>query len=283
VDEVSIASASLAEIVIYPVKSLGGTPVTSADVQPWGLKHDRRWVVLRPDGTVLTARRHRAMLRLTATPLDSGAIQLSSADGSGLRVEIPADAEQVPVVVSRLETVRLANWEAGEWLSAQLGQHLRLGWLDDPRRRTVSLAHGGRPGEPLSLADAGPLLLTTTSSLARLNRWVADEVAEAPDQSANEIGMQRFRPNLVVSGELEPFIEDRWKSIRIGDVGFRFAEHCDRCMMTTIDPATLVSGKQPLRALARHHQWNHKTWFGIRLIPGNTGRIRVDDCVSADC
>jgi uncharacterized protein YcbX len=274
-------AASVAEIVIYPVKSLGGTSVRSAEVEPWGLKHDRRWLILKPDGAVLTARRERRMLGLTAAPCESGAIRLSARDGSTLHVDVPVAGQQVPVLMSRLDTVRLACSGAGEWLSTQLDQDVRLGWLDDPTRRTVSLAHGGRPNEPLNLSDAGPLLLTSTSSLDQLNAWLVDEIAEGREQTAPEIRMQRFRPNVVFGGKIRPFIEDAWTTVRIGDVAFRFAEHCDRCVMTTIDPETLLGSKQPLRILARHRQWRHKTWFGIRLIPMNPGRIRVGDGVTA--
>jgi uncharacterized protein YcbX len=93
------------------------------------------------------------------------------------------------------------------------------------------------------------------------------------------IEMARFRPNVVVDAVPEPFEEDRWREVRIGEARFRFAEICDRCVMTTLDPHTLVGGKEPLRTLAKHRQWDHKTWFGIRLIPLQPAVIRVTDTV----
>jgi uncharacterized protein YcbX len=150
---------------------------------------------------------------------------------------------------------------------------VRLGWLDDPNRRPVSLAHGGRDGEPLTLADAGPLLLTSEASLRQLNEWIAAENREPAAV------MTRFRPNVVAGGVDEPFAEDRWTRVRIGDVRFRQAEQCDRCMMTMIEPDTLAQGKEPLRSLARHRRRDGKVWFGIRLIPESTGRISVGDRV----
>jgi uncharacterized protein YcbX len=47
--------------------------------------------------------------------------------------------------------------------------------------------------------------------------------------------------------------------------------------MTTLDPVTLAGGKEPLRTMARHRQWDHKVWFGVRLIPLSTGVLRVGD------
>ena len=72
----------------------------------------------------------------------------------------------------------------------------------------------------------------------------------------------------------------RTVGLGIGEAEFRFSESCDRCVMTTIDPKTLEGGKEPLRTLAKHRQWGHKTWFGIRLVPLSTGTIRVGDAVT---
>ena len=75
----------------------------------------------------------------------------------------------------------------------------------------------------------------------------------------------------------EPFAEDGWGTLRIGEVRFRTAEVCDRCVMTTIDPETIVAGKEPIRTLARHRAWDGKTWFGTRLVPLDEGRIAIGD------
>jgi uncharacterized protein YcbX len=92
--------------------------------------------------------------------------------------------------------------------------------------------------------------------------------------------MVRFRPNIVVDGVDEPFAEDEWKLIRIGDVELRFGEHCDRCVLTTIDPATLAGSSEPTRTLARYRQWDHQVFFGIRLVPVTTGTVSVGDALT---
>ena len=258
----------LTAIYIYPVKSLAGGVVEEAQVEPWGLRHDRRWVVLEPDGTRLSAREEHRMLGITATPTETG-VALSARDGQELSVTTPITGELVPTSVSRLESVRIAAAPAHDWLSDQLNRPVRLAWLDDPRRRSVSDAHGGVEGDSLTLADAGPLLLTSTTSLRQLNDWIGDGRME----------MLRFRPNVIVDDVPEPFEEDGWRSVRIGDVPFRFAETCDRCVMTTLDPFTLEGGKEPLRTMARYRKWDHKTWFGIRLIPLTVGTVHVSDDV----
>jgi uncharacterized protein YcbX len=259
------------------VKSLRGSDLTESDVEPWGLEHDRRWVVLRPDGSRLSGREDRRMLGLSASPREDGGVRLTAADGSRIEVSPPVDGEFAPTSISRLSVVRLASPTAHEWLSDQLSSSVRLGWLDDPCRRSVSPAHGGLDGEPLTLADAGPLLLTSQTSLHMLDEWMADSAAR-DGRPAEHAVMSRFRPNVVVQGVDEPFAEDGWRRVRIGAVSFRQAEQCDRCM-TMIDPDTLVQGKEPLRSLAQHRRRDGKVWFGIRLIPESMGRIKTDDPV----
>lgn len=276
-----MAIASLTAINIFPVKSLGGVPASEADVEPWGLRHDRRWLVLNQDGTVLTARAERRMLGVTATPMDDGAIELAARDGSSVRVGTPTTGELVSTPHPRLPSFHAAGAPADDWLSDQLGRPARLCWLDDPGRRTISEDHGGRPGEPLNLSDAGPLLLTSSASLAQLNDWMVEDAGARGEAPSAPMAMARFRPTVVVDGIGAAFVEDDWRQVQIGGVEFRFAERCDRCVLTTIDPQTLEMGKEPVRTLARHRQWDHKTFFGIRIIPVGTGTIRVGDGVSA--
>ncbi len=84
---------------------------------------------------------------------------------------------------------------------------------------------------------------------------------------------------MIVEG-FEPFDEETWKWVRIGDVDFRVSELCDRCFVTLWDPDTRERGKEPLRTLARHHRWDGKTWFGIRLVPKNPGELTIGDKVT---
>jgi uncharacterized protein len=273
-----VVRTTLRSIHIYPVKSMRGSSLIESDVEPWGLKHDRRWVVLRPDGSRLSAREDRRMLNLHAVVLEGGGLRLTAPDGTSVDARVPIDGEFAPTSISRLGAVRLADSTVHEWLSTQLSSPVRLGWLDDPCRRPVSPAHGGLEGEPLSLADAGPLLLTSETSLHQLNEWI-DQSREHPEQPFEPTVMSRFRPNVVVAGVDKPFAEDGWMRVRIGDVRFRQAEQCDRCMMTLLDPDTLAQGKEPLRSLAQHRKREGKVWFGIRLVPELIGRIEVGDPV----
>ena len=266
---------------VYPVKSLGGAAVQQAHVELAGLRGDRRWMLVDPDGDVVTARERHVLLSVTASWDGAGSepdvLTLTAQGRRPLQVRTPAGRPDVEVRLSRLDRATSAGQEADAWVSDLLGEPVRLVWLDDPARRPVGTHHGGTGTDPLSLADAGPVLLTTTASLAQLNSWVAAERAERGEPASEPLAMLRFRPNVVVDGDLAPFVEDGWGRVRIGAVEYRFAEHCDRCVMTTLDPLTQAGGKEPLRTLARHRQWDHKVWFGVRLVPLSEGELRLGD------
>lgn len=259
---------------LYPVKATAQVSVNTADVELAGLRHDRRWAVVDPTGACLTASTHDGLLGVTAAPDAAGALVLSAEGCTDLEVAVPVGGAHIRVDVTRLPSAVDAGDPAAAWFSSLLGEPVRLVWQDDPSRRPISGSHGGLGGESLSLADTGPLLLTTTASLAQLNDWIAE------DHEPQQMVMRRFRPNVVVDGDIPPFVEDDWRNVRIGEVPYRFAEHCDRCVVTTIDPLTRRHGKEPIRTLAGHRKWDGKTWFGIRVIPLTTGTLSVGDVLT---
>ena len=262
---------------IHPVKSLGGQAVDSARVEPWGLEGDRRWGLVDPSGEKVTARDLHALLRLHAEQVDDETIRIHDG-GESILVDIPLGLPPIPVSHARQGFAPPADQDVSEWISERVGRPLRLVWQEEPTQRRMSGAHGGLVGDTLSLADAGPVLLTSEASLAQLQEWVDARAAEDDPGAgaALPLSMVRFRPNVVIDGG-EPFDEDGWGTLRIGEVRFRTAEVCDRCVMTTIDPETIVAGKEPIRTLARHRTWDGKTWFGTRLVPLDEGRIALGD------
>jgi uncharacterized protein YcbX len=90
--------------------------------------------------------------------------------------------------------------------------------------------------------------------------------------------MTRFRPNVVVSGA-GPWAEDAWvgRRLRLGEVTFRAAKSCARCLVTTIDQETGEKGGQPLKMLGRHRRFDEGLLFAINLIPEGPGRLGLGD------
>lgn len=259
------------ELWRYPLKSGRGLACSELELEPWGSVGDRRWAVIGADGKKVTGREVAELLWLSAVPTDDG-VDLEYA-GRRLAVPTPADGPLVEVDFSRLPKATDAGDAAAAFVTDVLGHEARLVWQADPTARSVNPGNGGLDGETLSLADAGPLLLASRASLAQLQEWVGETPA---------LSIRRFRPNVVIDGE-EPFAEDGWSTVRLGEVDFRFQQVCDRCVFTTIDPDTLARGPEPIRTLAKHRKWDGKTWFGIRLVPllepGGSRTIRVGEAV----
>ncbi|WP_061292229.1 MOSC domain-containing protein [Herbidospora cretacea] len=268
----------LSDIRIYPVKSVAGIRLDRAKVLPWGLEGDRRWGVVDPQGDVYWSGEHPQYLAVRAAITPEGGLILTAPGLDELHVP-PAAGPLVPVGFHGLDEAMLADDAAHEWFTKLLGKPARLVWLDDPTRRRIVEEHHGLPGEVTSFAWDAPLLLVTKDSLRRLDDWILEDALQRQEAPPGPLDVARFRPNVVVDG-FEPFEEETWAWVRIGDVDFRVSELCDRCFVTLWDPETRERGKEPLRSLARHHRWDGKTWFGIRLVPKNSGELRVGDRVT---
>lgn len=275
--------ARLVSIAVHPVKSTAVRPVQGAEVEPWGLAGDRRWMVVGPDGECLTARVHRRLFAVTCDTRETdanlrAALRLRAAGLPDLHVEEPA-GQPLPVTVhGRGLAAVVAPEAAGQWVDRALGrQGTRL--VHVARPRPLNPEHS-LPGDATAFADAYPVTLASVSSLRRLEQWVTETGRERGEEPGDPLAMARFRPNLVVDGDLDPFEEDHWRRVRVGGVSFRVAKPVDRCVMTTIDPQTRIGGHEPIRTLARHRRWDGATWFAVQLVPDVPGRITVGDEVS---
>lgn len=223
-------------------------------------------MVVESDGTLVTARREPALLHVRTQVLGPGRVRVSGGHAPSLDVEArPAEPLARVTVWSTTLDASTSPPSADAWFAALLGREVRLVWLDDPTRRPVNPAHS-QPGDRVSFADGYPLLVTTRASLAQVNDWITELALERGEEADDPILMTRFRPNVVVDGDVA-FGEDAWKRVRIGPVQFRVSEPCARCVMTTIDPITLARGREPLRTLAKHRRDGNTVLFGANLIP----------------
>jgi uncharacterized protein YcbX len=273
---VSTSSGVVQELRLHPLKSAAGQSVVAADVERWGLRGDRRWALVDATGKHPWLGENPRSLSIAAEALPDGGARLRY-DGLRALDLLPAECG-VPVAVDfpGLTHALPAAEEASRWVSEALGTRLRLVHLPERMTRAISAEHGGLAGEVTSLAWDAPVHLVTRESLAQLADWIAESaLADGTDpEEVLPLDTARFRPNVVVSG-FEPFAEDAWTHVRLGEVDFRVSELCDRCAVTLYDPATLAKAKEPIRTLARRRSWGGKTWFGIRLVPLGRGRLEV--------
>ena len=273
----------LSAIYVYPVKSCRGVSLAEATLDERGLLHDRQFLIVDVQDRFLTQRSTPALARILTASHDDG-IQLEQAATGTIRVPWHRpDAPNRTVTVWR-DTVLAydAGDEVADWLSDTLGQPCRLVSTGERSRRQVPddrLPATRRTvtsdAAPVAFPDAFPLLVLSEESLADLNRRL-DEPEPLP--------MDRFRPNLVVSGCAEPYAEDTWPTYRIGTGRFFSAGPCGRCVVTTTDQRTLERGKEPLRTLAGYRRTaGGEVVFGQNVIHASPGaRLRVGDEVVLD-
>lgn len=267
--------AELTEITVFPVKSTAGWRQDTALVEPIGLAGDRRWMVVGAGGECVTARTDPGLLGIDAT--SDGDDLILRCGGEEIRVAVPTEPLLEVTVHGRPLHGIPAAPEVGEWVGEVIGRRdVRLVSLGRPRSLNPTRS---QPGDATAFADAYPVTLASRASLLRVQDWVVQSALDR-GEDPTEIRMERFRPNLVIDGDLEAFEEETWHQVCVGDVTFDVAKLIDRCVLTTIEPHSLERGAEPIRSLARHHSWDGKTWFGLQLIPRSTGRVAVGDPVA---
>lgn len=231
---------------IYPVKSMKGIDVSEARLTAKGLEHDRRYMVVRPEGQFVT-QRDLPRLALIHTALEGGQILLSRT-GFGA-IQIPPGNEPGELIHTRVwgdhcETTDLGD-DIARWLQSALetDDSLRLVRMREGFRRPQNQAELLGENTTTYFADAAPFLVANEASLQTLN-----EHLEAAGHQA--VPMNRFRPNIVVKG-LEAFAEHRLGMLQGDDFSLGLRHPCERCVVTTIDQSTAEKdpARQPFKTL----------------------------------
>jgi uncharacterized protein YcbX len=250
------------------VKGARAIALERADVERRGIRHDRRFMVVDDAGKFVSQRTHPAMARVDVR-----------IEGHTLAIEASAvGSVRVPLVPTSGETRRVQIWDdtcdaldlgesASTFFATLLGMRCALVYMPETSRRQVELPYGAL-GDLASFADAYPLLVTSTSSLADLNTRLATPVP-----------MNRFRPNIVID-DAAPFAEDAWRKVTFGALSARVVKPCQRCAVVTVDQETGKKGVEPLKTLAEFRKVNNAVLFGQNVIPDGDGEIRVGDAVT---
>jgi uncharacterized protein len=255
----------LTSLTIYPIKSACGIPLEASEVDDFGLRYDRRWMVVNRSGEFLSQRTH-PRLALITPEIAGEKLRVSAPEMPMLELPLrPKDIIQSRAVV--WGDICPASWlgeDAAGWLSEFLDCDCTLVHMADSVVRPADLDYAP-PGTRVSFADGFPLLLISEESLADLNR-----------RMPHPLPMNRFRPNLVVAGG-EPYAEDGWQRIQIGAVPMRLVKPCGRCIVTTTDQATAVRSQEPLRTLATYRRIRGEVMFGQNVVHEKTGRLQRGD------
>jgi uncharacterized protein YcbX len=255
---------AVTNLIYYPIKACRGFEVQSARVERRGLEDDRRMMVVTPEGDFLTQREH-PRLALVRPKLANGTLELSAPNSESVQLGLQTSGTPWLVNVWRSKGVQAIDQgqEAADWFSEWLGTPVRLVHIADGYKRLINEPFAVNTDDHTGFADGYPILLTSEEGLQDLNSRL-----ELP------VPMNRFRPNIVVKGG-EPFVEDTWNRIRIGNVELAVVKPCARCEVTTIDKETLEQSKEPLKTLGKFRKQKLGAIFGQNVIPLNEGRIEV--------
>jgi len=132
--------------------------------------------------------------------------------------------------------------------------------FDPEARRLSNVRYTGATEAPYKFADAFALLIVSTASLAELNERLKQ-------RGAPTVGIERFRPNLVLSG-IEAFEEDYIDRLSVGATQLRVVKLCVRCSVPNVDPATGTPSTEPGDTLAvyRDNSRADGVTFGVNAI-----------------
>lgn len=265
-----MSTLTLSEIFIYPIKSLGGISLSTAQVEERGLQYDRRWMLIDDNGMFMTQRKFADMALLQVALSADGLVVTHKAKGLPPLVVPYETTSTRSTLVTVWEDICFAfmvSNEANAWFSEALGVSCRLVYMPDNSIRLVDPNYA-KHNEKVNFSDGFPYLVIGQESLNDLN-----------NRLENPVPMNRFRPNFVFTGG-QPYSEDNWKTVKIGDVLFYGTKLCGRCNVTTIDQDTAQSGQEPLKTLSTYRRKGNKTIFGIHLIGLSAGSVSVGDRIT---
>nr|XP_020642274.1 mitochondrial amidoxime-reducing component 1-like isoform X2 [Pogona vitticeps] len=236
-------------LFIYPVKSCRGLAVEEAEVTRLGLRRgdlgDRCWTVIKEDGNMLSAKQEPRLVLISVTCKD-GCLTLNAPEMEPLKI---------PVELPRTNSVwncrrfgiqaegRDCGEEASRWINTFLNSECyRLAHYEPNMvtRKPRDFLPYFQPTDEVAYAEGSPTLIISEASLEDLNTRLEKKVT-----------ITNFRPNILVTG-CNPYEEDTWGEILIGNVQLKGRMSCPRCIFTTIDPDTGIKDqKEPLKTLKR--------------------------------
>jgi uncharacterized protein YcbX len=252
------------ELYIYPIKSMAGIPVQSARAEEMGFENDRRWMLIDEENQFITQREHPVLSQFYPE-IKEGKIEISHHNSTH---EFLIDESLNEPIFSKVwddETkVVEVNKATSKWFSEALGftcKLVKIGNKGDRKHKSTKLNQTLN----VSLADGYPYLLIGSESLDSLNGKLEEKIT-----------VKRFRPNIVISTEIA-HEEDSFDIFQIGNVKFKNAKPCGRCVIVNNNPATGIMLKEPLKTLSTYRTSNNNFFFGTNIFCLNEGIIAVGD------
>jgi uncharacterized protein YcbX len=251
------ASARIASLHYYPLKSARAVELERALLSGAGFQDDRRWMLVTHAGRFIT-QRELPRLALLSPRLSPGTLLLRAPQRPQISIPLSRHGERRGVTLWEHPCEAFDEGdEVAAWLYAFLGRECRLVRFDPTHRRLSERAWTGEFEAENRFSDGFPILALNAASLTDLN-----------SRLASPLPVNRFRPNIVLAG-LAPYDEDRIDELCGDGVRLKLVKPCTRCRITVTNQDTgEVEGDEPLRTL-RSYRYNallHGVCFGQNAI-----------------
>jgi uncharacterized protein YcbX len=271
------SDVKVCELYYYPVKSCAGIKTDELAYDKNGFLNDRRWAIVDEKSSLNSCgqpKEQEALPVITSRKFPKMALiqPTCSPNGNGLLLEFPGmqplplkEWNESKAVSVELWTVCGQGKDCGDaaarWICAVLGaKGLRLVHFEP------EVCSGRNPrdeatwntiypeGTSLGFADSVDCVIMNEKSLDDLRQRLPPTCAMA----SSPVLVERFRPNIVVTGTSFAYEEDLWKHIQVGGNWLTMARHCNRCAVTMVDTS---SGRaqigEPLKTLRKYRLFNH--------------------------
>ena len=236
-------NAAISRLFVYPIKSCAAVEVKESLLIETGLEFDRAWMVVDESGEFLS---QRDLPRMALIQPKLKQYEMVLRAPGMLSLHIALDSVEKPCRVKVWDDTCLAfdmGNVAAQWFTDFLMQELpagvapmrlRLVRFDPDFKRQSSLKWTQGQQALNQFSDGYPLLVASEASLAELNARLARGGYQA-------VGVERFRPNIVLAG-LQAHDEDRTEILNItgGPSTFtlKLVKPCPRCPIPDVNPAT---------------------------------------------
>jgi uncharacterized protein YcbX len=240
------------QIFIYPIKSVGPVTMASIELDERGLKYDRHWMLVYPDGRMISQREFPQLNKIICSD-ENDCFKLKLFDSSFPEISFKKLDDLKDEILVSLWSAQFNAYKTqevlAEWFSDYLSEKIYIVTKPDRKKQLANFSTSSL----LNFQDGSPVHLVNLSSVSDLSK-----------RCGTAIDHSQFRANIYLDFET-PYFEDDIREIEINGILFRYIKPCERCAMSTVRPFEDRFNKEPLLSLSKYRKGENEVKFGIYL------------------